>query len=58
MTASGSTLSSMSRNVLAAVREYRGMYGWRLLSEFVELLAIDNDTRDPGALRHNARAVA
>jgi acetylornithine deacetylase/succinyl-diaminopimelate desuccinylase-like protein len=58
MTASGSTLSSMSRNVLAAVREYRGMHGWRLLSEFAELLAIDNDTRDPAALRHNARAVA
>ena len=34
------------------------MHGWRLLSEFAELLAIDNDTRDLAALRRNARAIA
>jgi acetylornithine deacetylase/succinyl-diaminopimelate desuccinylase-like protein len=48
----------MSRDVLAAVREYRGTHGWRLLSEFAELLAIDNDTRDLEALGRNARAIA
>jgi acetylornithine deacetylase/succinyl-diaminopimelate desuccinylase-like protein len=49
----------MSRaDVLGAVREYRGTHGWRLLSEFAELLAIDNDTRDLAALRRNARAIA
>src|SRR5215471_4642459 len=45
-------------DVLGAVREYRGAHGWRLLDEFAQLLAIDNDTRDLAALRRNARAIA
>ena len=45
-------------DVLAAAREYRGTHGWRLLNEFAQLLAIDNDTRDLAALGRNAQAIA
>src|SRR5262245_4979242 len=45
-------------DVLTMVREHRGAHGWRLLEEFAQLLAIDNDTRDLPALRRNAVAIA
>jgi acetylornithine deacetylase/succinyl-diaminopimelate desuccinylase-like protein len=47
-----------NHDVLTAVREYRRNHGWRMLSEYARLLAIDNDTRDLPALRRNADAIA
>jgi acetylornithine deacetylase/succinyl-diaminopimelate desuccinylase-like protein len=44
--------------MLDVVREYRREQGWRILREYRELLALDNDTRDRTALRRNAEAIA
>jgi acetylornithine deacetylase/succinyl-diaminopimelate desuccinylase-like protein len=44
--------------VLDRVRQHRAAAGWRILAEFVDLLALENVTGDVPALRRNAAAVA
>ena len=44
-------------NLLPAVRAHRTADGWRILHEFAQLLALDNQTRDLPALRRNSDAI-
>jgi acetylornithine deacetylase/succinyl-diaminopimelate desuccinylase-like protein len=45
-------------SVLDVVRGYRARHGWRILSDFARLLALENLTGDLPALRRNAAAIA
>src|SRR5919197_1224302 len=52
------TTRQQSRELLGAVRSYRAANGWRILADFAELLALDNQTQDLPSLRRNATAIA